>query len=85
MARAITAAYSMRQGERSGQWRRASVAQALVLSAWQEVHGLGILYFSVMAGVMNANVCACTLTFASVVSMAGKWQLTHSLPGVPAR
>jgi hypothetical protein len=43
------------------------------------------LYFSVSVGVMNANVCACTFTLAMVVSMAGMWQLTHSLPGVPAR
>jgi hypothetical protein len=61
----------MRQGERSGQWRSASVAHAVVLSVWQEVHGFEILYLSVMAGVMNRNVCACTFTFAIVVSMAG--------------
>ena len=77
--------YSSRQGERSGQWRSASVAHAVVLSVWQEVQGFGILYFSVIAGVMNANVCACTLTFAMVVSIAGIWQLAHSLPGVPSR
>jgi len=61
------------------------VAHAVVLSVWHEVQGFGILYFSVIAGVMNANVCACTLTFAMVVSIAGIWQLTHSLPGVPSR
>ena len=61
------------------------MAHAMLLSAWQEVQGFGILYFSVMAGVMNAKVCACTLTFAMVVSIAGMWQFTHSLPGVPAR
>jgi hypothetical protein len=32
--------YCRRQGERSGHWRMASVAQAVVLSAWQAVHGL---------------------------------------------
>lgn len=77
--------YSSRQGERSGQCRSASVAQAVVLFVWQEVQGFGSLYFSVIAGVMNANVCACTLTFAIVVSIAGIWQLTHSLAGVPSR
>ena len=61
------------------------MAHAVVLSVWQEVQGFGILYFSVIAGVMNANVCACTLTFAMVVSIAGMWQLTHSLAGVPSR
>ena len=58
------------------------MAHAVVLSVWQEMQGFGILYFSVIAGVMNANVCACTLIFAIVVSIAGIWQLTHSLPGV---
>lgn len=77
--------YSIRHGERSGQCRSASVAQAVVLSVWQEVHGFGILYFSVMAGVTNANVCACTLILAIVVWIAGIWQSTHSPPGVPAR
>jgi hypothetical protein len=32
------------------------VAQAVDLSVWQDVQGFGILYFSVMAGVMKANV-----------------------------
>ena len=76
--------YSKRQGERSGQCRSASVAQAVVFSVWHEVHGLGILYLSVIAGVMNAKVCARTLTSAIVVSICGMWQSTHSLPGVPA-
>jgi ligand-binding sensor domain-containing protein len=50
--------YSIRQGERSFQWRIASAAHAVPLSAWQEVHGLGTLYFSVITGVMNLKVCA---------------------------
>jgi hypothetical protein len=29
------------------------------------------LYLSVIAGVMNANVCALTLTFATVTSIFG--------------
>ena len=49
----------------------ASAAQAVVLSVWQDVHGLGILYLSVMAGVMNSNVWARTLTSAMVVSIFG--------------
>jgi len=36
----------------------ASLAHAVVLSLWHEVHGLGILYLSVIAGVMNRKVCA---------------------------
>ena len=62
---------SMRHGERSGQCRKASVAQAVVLSAWQVVQGFGILYLSVIAGVMKANVCARTFTSAIVVSILG--------------
>jgi hypothetical protein len=63
--------HSTRQGERSGQCRTASVAQAVVLSAWQVVQGFGILYLSVMAGVMKANVCDRTFTSAIVVSILG--------------
>ena len=48
--------YSIRHGERSFQWRIASVAQAVLLSAWHEAQGLGILYLSVIAGVMNLKV-----------------------------
>jgi hypothetical protein len=61
----------MRQGERSGQCRKASAAQAVVLSAWHVVQGFGILYLSVIAGVMKANVCARTFTSAIVVSIFG--------------
>lgn len=71
----------IRQGERSGHRRIASVAQAVDLSAWHDVQGLGILYSSVMPGVMKANVCARTLTSAIVVSIFGMWQATHWLPG----
>ena len=46
----------MRHGERSGQRRKASAAQAVDLSAWHDVQGFGILYLSVIAGVMKANV-----------------------------
>ena len=38
------------QGERSGQFRIAFVAHAVFLSAWQEVHGFGTWYLSVVDG-----------------------------------
>ena len=63
--------HSIRHGERSGHWRNASVAQDVVLSAWHVVQGLGILYLSVIAGVMKANICARTFTSAMVVSIFG--------------
>src|SRR5690349_23672764 len=34
------------------------VAHSVDLSLWHEVHGLGILYLSDIAGVMNRKVCA---------------------------
>jgi len=46
--------------------------------------GLGILYLSVIAGVMNANVCALTKTPGIVTSIFGMWQATHSLPVEPS-
>ena len=75
--------YSVRQGERSGQCRNASVAQAVVLSVWHVVQGFGILYSSVIAGVMNANVCARTFTSEMVVSIFGIWQAIQLLPADP--
>jgi hypothetical protein len=62
---------SMRHGDLSGQCRKASSAQAVVLSAWHVVQGFGILYLSVIDGVMKANVCARTFTSAIVVSILG--------------
>jgi len=50
--------YSSRQGERSGHLLNSFVAHAVDLSVWQEVHGFGILYLSVISGVMNRKVCA---------------------------
>ena len=73
-----------RQGETSGQLRSASVAHALVLSLWHEVHGFGIFSVSVIAGVMNLKVWLRTLTSAIVCAIAGIWQLTHSPPADPA-
>jgi hypothetical protein len=75
--------YSMRQGDRSGQCRSASVAQALLLSAWQVVQGFGILYLSVIAGVINANVWERTFTSAMVVSIFGIWHSMQLLPADP--
>ena len=49
-------AYSSRQGERSVHWLKAFVAHTVVLSEWHDVHALGILYLSVMSGVINRNV-----------------------------
>ena len=49
----------------------ASAAQAVDLSAWHVVQGFGILYLSVIPGVMKANVCARTLTSATVVAIFG--------------
>jgi hypothetical protein len=51
---------------------------------WQEVHGFGILYFSVMLGAMNANVCALTNTPGISASIFGMWQATHVLPVEPS-
>jgi hypothetical protein len=62
-----------------------SVAQAVDLSAWQVVQGLGILYLSVMAGVMKAKVWALTFTSAMVVSIFGMWQAMQLLPADPFR
>ena len=61
-----------------------SVAHAVLLSVWHEVQGFGILYLSVIAGVMNAKVCPCTFTSAMVVSIFGIWQATHWLAALPA-
>jgi len=41
----------MRHGERSGQCRKASVAQDVVLSVWHVVQGFGTLYLSVIVGL----------------------------------
>ena len=74
-----------RHGENSGQLRSAAVAQAFDLSLWQLVQGLGILDDSVIDGGMNLNVWLRTITSPIVCSIAGMWQLTHSLPVDPAR
>ena len=43
-----------------GHSRMACVAHPVDLSVWQDVHGLGILYASVIRGVITLNVCAWT-------------------------
>jgi hypothetical protein len=75
---------STRHGDRSGQWRRTSVAQDVVLSVWHDVQGLGILYLSVIAGVMKANVWDRTFTSAISVAIFGIWQAMQLLPDDPA-
>lgn len=76
---------SARHGDTFDQSLKCSVAHAVDLSVWHDVHGLGILYLSVMSGVMNLNVWACTNAPGTPsVSIFGMWQLMHSLPGVPA-
>ena len=63
--------YSSRHAEEAGQCRIASAAHAVVLSMWHDVHGFGILYLSVVEGVMKANVCALTKTPGIVTSIFG--------------
>lgn len=53
-----TSFYSSLHGERSGHLLNSFVAHAVDLSAWHDVHGFGILYLSVIDGVMNRKVCA---------------------------
>ena len=55
----------------------ASSAHWVDLSVWQDVHGFGILYWSVFAGGMKANVWARTNTPGIVTSIFGMWQATH--------
>jgi hypothetical protein len=69
---ALTRSYCSRQGDRSTQPRITPVAHAVVCSLWQVVHGFGMPYFSVIAGVMNRKVCAWTMVFGGPsVSIAG--------------
>jgi hypothetical protein len=63
--------HSIRHAERSGQRCKTSAAHAVVLSVWQDVQEFGILYLSVIAGVVKANVWARTFTSASLVSIFG--------------
>ncbi|HZL28807.1 MAG TPA: hypothetical protein VFC39_19935, partial [Acidobacteriaceae bacterium] len=49
-----------RHGEVVFQLSNSLLAQSVDLSVWQDVQGFGILYLSVIAGVMNLNVCELT-------------------------
>jgi hypothetical protein len=73
----------MRHGDRSGHCRNASMAQAVLLSARHVVQGFGILYLSVIAGVINANVWESTFTSAMVLSIVGIWHSMQLLPADP--
>ena len=74
-----------RHADSSGQWLIASLAHAVFLSLWHDVHGFGIRYLSVISGAMKRNVCACTnVSGTPSVSIAGMWQATHWLPRLPS-
>ena len=45
-----------RHGEKFVHLFNSETAQAFALSVWHDVHGFGILYFSVISGVTNWNV-----------------------------
>jgi len=60
-----------RHGETPGQLFIVSRAHAVVLSVWQLVQGLGILYSSVFAGEMKLKVWLRTLMSAMVCSIFG--------------
>ena len=61
------------------------VAQSVSLSVWQEVQEFGILYLSVIAGVMKLKVCELTKEPGTpCVAIFGMWQATHWLPGLPS-
>ena len=49
-----------RQGEVDFQLNSSLFDQSVDLSVWQDVQGFGILYLSVIAGVMNWKVCELT-------------------------
>jgi hypothetical protein len=51
-----------RHGETLSQWRRALIAQAFDLPAWQVVQGFGIPDCSVLTGEINWVVCAANVT-----------------------
>jgi hypothetical protein len=77
--------HSPRHGETLRHPLIASRAQLVVRSVWHVVHGFGILYVSVIDGVMNANVWLRTLTSAIVCAIFGMWHATQSFPALPAR
>ena len=56
----------------------------MVLSMWQEVHGFGILYLSVIAGAMKPKVWARMNTPGISASIFGIWHATQALPVEPS-
>jgi hypothetical protein len=61
------------------------VAQPVDLSAWHVVQAFGILYLSVIAGVMNLKVWELTkVPGTPCVAIFGIWQATQSIPVLPA-
>lgn len=77
--------HSTRQGETFVHCRIASSAHALLFPVWQDVHGFGTPYRSVMTGDTNRNVWLRTLTEAIVWAICGMWQETHALPVLSLR
>ena len=69
----------MRQGDTFGQVASVCSAHAVERSVWHVVHGFGTFNVSLNAGAMNLNVWLRTITSAIVCSIAGIWQLTHSI------
>jgi hypothetical protein len=54
------------------------VAQSVDLPAWQEVQAFGILYLSVIAGVMNLKVWELTnVPGTPCAAIFGIWQAIH--------
>jgi hypothetical protein len=76
--------YLARQGEMPRHPLMASRAHLVDRSAWQPEHGFGILYSSVIVGVMNANVWLRTFVSAISCAIFGMWHATQSLPALPA-
>ena len=70
----------MRHGETPGHFFNSFSAHSFDLSLWHEVHALGILYFSVIAGEMNLKVWLRTLLPSIVWAIWGMWQAVHWLP-----
>ena len=70
----------MRQGDMLDQLFSAFVTNSGPSVVWHPAHAFGTFNASVVAGVMNLNVCALTLMSAMVCSILGMWQLTHSFP-----
>jgi hypothetical protein len=60
------------------------MAHSIERSVWQDVHGFGTPYRSVMAGEMNLKVWFRTLTFPTVRALSGIWQAAQRLPSLLA-